>query len=282
MYLKYVLLFGVFGLSLLSHTHANTPAIPITIIDLNKAYTPTTDDFVKHLAQQDYVILGEYHDSKAQHDFANWLLTTLHQKRPQGSLLLEMLTVSQQAKIDAIQDNPPLPTLKKSLDWQKSWDWGLYGQLVAQPFANNYKLVATNLDKSEVKTLMQGAVPLNGVLSTTPAIKHKIATLIKKNHGMTDTPSPEDEKILGNMVEIQQFRDRRMAQKLLSANKPALLLTGNYHADKTMGVPVHLTDLVNHTTPKPTLQGVVVMMVDKAEQATNIDMTQTDFVVVME
>ena len=45
------------------------------------------------------------------------------------------------------------------------------------------------------------------------------------------------------MLAVQQQRDRRMAERLLAAPTPALLLAGAFHVRKDLGVPLHLKDL---------------------------------------
>ncbi|OPH38640.1 ChaN family lipoprotein [Moraxella equi] len=266
-FLIFCALYGAgFGLTNAHATHdlinlsSKTSTVLTTGQIFDKANRPIPyATFVQRLAGADYVILGEYHDSVSQHHLADQLLQDLHRQRPQGSLLLEMLTVDQQVAIDKARQNPPsFKKLPKALGWQKSWDWALYGQIVAQPFEFGYPLIATNLTKSEVKTLMQGAEPLKGYLSTNDDIKAILKTRILKAHGFDKAGLDKaDEKIVDNMVTIQQFRDRRMAEKILSSPKPTLLLTGNYHAEQGVGIPMHLIDLQHGKTP---LTGIVVLM----------------------
>ncbi|WP_338206311.1 ChaN family lipoprotein, partial [Parageobacillus thermoglucosidasius] len=51
------------------------------------------------------------------------------------------------------------------------------------------------------------------------------------------------ESQLPAMLAVQQQRDRQMAEQLLKAPQPALLLAGAYHVRKDLGVPLHLVDL---------------------------------------
>ncbi|WP_230657423.1 ChaN family lipoprotein [Psychrobacter sp. I-STPA10] len=243
------------------------------IIDLANQKTITAQQFVQQLALQDYVILGEYHDSKAQHQLAYWLLAALDKQRPQGSLLLEMLTVAQQPLVDDVAQNHAvtLAELNKSLQWQPAWDWGLYGNIVQHPINHGYDLVATNLSKSEVSALLQNTQPVQSIsanASTTEEIKSTIRNSIMANHHL-DSASDEDMAMINRMVEIQQHRDRRMAEKILGAATPSLLLTGNFHAQKSVGVPVHLSDLQYEQPHKK--QGVVVMMVADIDDLTTKD-----------
>ena len=52
---------------------------------------------------------------------------------------------------------------------------------------------------------------------------------------------PEDQ--LPAMLAVQQRRDRRMADALRKAPRPAMLLAGAYHVRRDLGVPLHLADL---------------------------------------
>lgn len=287
MMLKYFgLCLSVVGLTACAGNLPNTvqPTMGTTIhapattsFDIRHAHTNAPiayPDFLATLAKADYIILGEYHDSTPQHRLASQLLQDLHKERPQGSLLLEMLTIDQQPAIDKAYSSPQtVDKLPKALNWQRSWDWNLYGQIVAQPFLLNYPLVATNLTKAEVKTLMQGAEPLKGYLSTSDTIKAVLKARILKAHGLDGGELDKaDARLVDNMVAIQQFRDRRMAEKLLSSPKPALLLTGNYHAQKSIGIPMHLADL---QYGKPPLTGVVVLM---SKTQGEFEPTDADFI----
>lgn len=267
----------------IANDYQQTPIISNQIINLQTQQTISFHDFVKQLAEYDNVILGEYHDRVNQHILATQLLDNLQKIRPQGSLLLEMLTVEQQDFVNQTQQNPPknLNKLATLLNWQKSWDWQLYGDIVKHPFLYNYPLIATNLTKTEVKILMQGAEPIKGYQSTKPLIKQHIFNTIIKNHDMkADELDESDKRLVNNMVEIQQFRDRRMAEKILSAPKPTLLLAGNYHAQKNIGVPIHLQDLTQDLAdndPKKFSKTAVVMMLSNTAELGEIDTAKADF-----
>lgn len=46
------------------------------------------------------MIVGEKHDNQYHHEIEYWLMTQLPNKRPQGAVLLEMLTPDQQNLVD--------------------------------------------------------------------------------------------------------------------------------------------------------------------------------------
>jgi uncharacterized iron-regulated protein len=71
------------------------------------------------------------------------------------------------------------------------------------------------------------------------------------------------------MLAVQQQRDRRMAERLLAAPTPSILLAGAWHARKDVGVPLHVVDL--GATEAPT----VLML---AEQGAEVTATMADYV----
>lgn len=223
------------------------------IIDLKTNEVLTPQQWVKRVSGVDHLLVGEKHDSLSHHQAQYWLLEQLQKQRPQGSLILEMLSVDQQPLVDKVQaefaKNPE--NLTARLMWKKSWNWDLYGDLVKYPFEHQYQLISSNLTQDEVKQILKGAEPLRGFVSTEKSVKEKIAQLILNNHHCS-TCSAEESHIQ-RMVEVQQFRDRRMAEKLLSAKKPNILLAGNHHIHRKYGVPVHLADLSPKTVFKTIL-----------------------------
>jgi uncharacterized iron-regulated protein len=71
------------------------------------------------------------------------------------------------------------------------------------------------------------------------------------------------------MLAVQQQRDRRMAERLLAAPAPSILLAGAWHARKDVGVPLHVVDLGATETP------TVLML---AEQGAEVTATMADYV----
>lgn len=52
----------------------------------------------------------------------------------------------------------------------------------------------------------------------------------------------ENKELLDKLVEIQQFKDRRMADILVHHVNKILLLAGNYHTSKRVGISLHIQD----------------------------------------
>ena len=199
----------------------------------------TPQELVQRLAQAPRVLIGEQHDNPDHHALQRWLLQSMAQYRPQGSLLLEMLEPAQQVKVDHVRSQDPLPPdLAQALDWRQGWDWRFYGPIVRDAFAQGDPVLAANLDRDEMKEIYRTRPELSGMRSNAPAVRESLLEEVREGHcGML----PESQ--LPSMLAVQQQRDRRMAQRLLAAPAPALLLAGGHHVRKDVGIPLHLADL---------------------------------------
>ena len=212
------------------------------IRELASGRTLTPQELVERLAAVPRVLVGEQHDNPDHHALQLWLLRQLAAQRPQGSLLMEMLNPDQQAKVDAAQaasraDQPPADPYQ-ALSWQANWDWGVYGALVTYALRQPYPLLSANLDRAQIMQIYQQRPMLSGEASTTQQVQATLLADIRESHcGML----PEAQ--MPAMLAVQQQRDRRMAERLLAAPTPALLLAGAFHVRKDLGVPLHLQDL---------------------------------------
>lgn len=259
--------------SLLLAACAQHPAPPSlassSIKDLHTGETLTPEQLLVRLAKQPRVIVGEKHDNPAHHQIEAWLVESLPAQRPQGSVLMEMLTPSQQPAVEStkrlMQAQPELSATKvaEQLKWQKSWDWSMYSQVVMPAIQAPYPLLAANLDRNEIIAFYQKPTFPAGANSADPLVREAIADTIKVSHQQNIEPEQ-----LHAMLAIQQQRDRRMAERLLAAPTPALLIVGGYHAKRNVGVPVHVRDL------QPKAQVTVLML---AEQGAEVDKRQADY-----
>ncbi|UJJ30473.1 ChaN family lipoprotein [Halopseudomonas maritima] len=189
---------------------------------------------VKRLATAPHVVVGEQHDNPDHHRLQLWLLQQLQAARPQQSLLLEMLQPAQQAAVAALQGRvlPDDKALQRQLEWQAGWDWAMYGPLVRWGLAVPAQLLAANLDRDSMMALYRAPQPLNE--RYTADARRQLSDTIEASHcGRIDAQQVQA------MLSIQQARDQAMAAALAGAPAPALLLAGNYHARRDLGVPLH-------------------------------------------
>lgn len=238
------------------------------ILDLRSGERITPQRLVERLARASRVVVGEQHDNPDHHALQLWLSRELAAQRPQGSVLLEMLSPSQQTRVDQVRGEtragrPPLDAIR-ALAWQPGWDWAMYGALVRYQLRQPYPLLAANLDREEIMRIYQQRPALQGQASTAAAVQQRLQRDIRESHcGLL----PESQ--VPAMLAVQQQRDRRMAEALLAAPRPSLLLAGAFHARKDLGVPLHLADLGAG-------QGNAVLML--AEVGRQVDASMADYV----
>ena len=243
-------------------TAAATPAAPASaqdvrqlgeIVDLRSGQRLSADQLLAQLAAAPRVIVGEQHDQLSHHQIEQWLLQQLQDQRPQGSVLLEMLNPDQQAKVDKVkpwlQTDPVVRPehVAELLAWQPGWKWAQYGDLVMTLMRAPYPVWSANLDRSEIKQMFVDKPTVQGKhsnLANDGKVHAKLKDIIRVMHD-----NQIDEPRLAAMLSVQQQRDRRMAERLLAAPVPAVLIAGAYHAHKDLGVPLHVQDLTGGPAP---------------------------------
>ncbi|BBP57295.1 hypothetical protein PHLH4_08850 [Pseudomonas sp. St316] len=241
------------------------PPLDGRIRDLHNSQAMTPQALAERLAKAPRVVVGERHDNPDHHALQLWLLQALAGQRAQGSLLLEMLTPTQQPRVDSVRQLPALPKdLPGALDWSPGWDWSLYGPVVEFALAQRSPLLAANLDAAEIQRFYRQAPGLMGTRSNAATVKDELLEQIRESHcGLL----PESQ--MPAMLAVQQQRDRRMAERLLQAPTPALLFAGAWHARKDVGVPLHALDLGASEAP------IVLML---AEEGSEVTSSMADYV----
>jgi uncharacterized iron-regulated protein len=223
------------------------------IVDLRSGQRLTAGQLLARLAAAPRVIVGEQHDQLSHHQIEQWLLQQLQGQRPQGSVLLEMLNPDQQAKVDKVkpwlQTDPVVRPehVAELLAWQPGWKWSQYGDLVMTVMRAPYPVWSANLDRSEIKQMFIDKPAVQGKhsnLANDGKVHDKLKDIIRVMHD-----NQIDEPRLAAMLSVQQQRDRRMAERLLAAPAPAVLIAGAYHAHKDLGVPLHVQDLTGGPAP---------------------------------
>jgi uncharacterized iron-regulated protein len=259
-----ILLLAVLLLSACQHVLV-PPPVNGEIRDLQNGQVLTAQELLERLAKPSRLIVGEQHDNRDHHQLELWLLQSLGEQRPQGSLLLEMLTPDQQPRVDDVRHAPTPPSnLPTALAWQEGWDWALYGPIVRFALTQPYPLLAANLDNLDVRAVYAKPPALRGSRSNAASVKDELLAEISDSHcGLLPTSQ------MPAILAVQQQRDRRMAELLLAAPTPSLLFAGAYHARKDVGVPIHVLDLGQAQAP------TVLLL---AEQGAEVTAAMADYV----
>lgn len=211
------------------------------IVQLATGKPLTAVQLAESLASRPLVLLGEKHDNTDHHALQLWLLKALEQRRKQGSLVLEMLTSAQQPAVDRVRQQlasgKAVADLPAALDWNPGWDWQQYGALVEYAIAQSWALHAGNLDRGQLMSVYRKPPPLPAGPAGSKRVQQELADIILEAHC---GKLPESQ--VPAMVAVQQQRDRAMAQALLAAQRPGMLIAGSYHVRKDLGVPLHLQE----------------------------------------
>ncbi|AUH49566.1 iron-regulated protein [Chromobacterium sp. ATCC 53434] len=240
------------------------------IVETAGGGTLSPEQLLARLAPADMLLLGEKHDNRHHHRIEVWLARGLAASRPQGSALLEMLTPSQQPRVDEVkawlQGDPAVrpSRVQELVAWQAGWPWALYGELAMTLLRAPYPLLAANLDRDQMRAYYLSRERPQGRATRDPRAASRLEEVIRSEHG-----GKMDDGMMASMLAVQQQRDRRMAERLLAAPKPALLIAGAYHVRRDVGVPLHLADLA------PGRSAAVLVL---AEEGAGLGREQADYV----
>ncbi len=201
----------------------------------------------QEVGHADYLLLGEKHDNPDHHRLRQQFLAQL---QPDIALVsFEMLDHTRQAQLNLLSGvNPESTDIRKALDWDdEGWNWDFYGPLLSTLLQAGVAVRAANISQSDVMEAYSGALNQSAATVLTPAQLQVLEQEIDASHcGML--PASQ----FAAMVRVQQARDYQMTRSLLSdelgnAQVPQagvrVLVAGNYHVRKDLGVPKYLQAL---------------------------------------
>ncbi|WP_297844175.1 ChaN family lipoprotein [Pseudomonas sp.] len=155
------------------------------IRDLKSGEKLTAQQLAERLAQAPRVLVGEQHNNPDHHALELWIMQVLVDRRPQGSLFLEMLNPSQQSNVEKVKaaytltDPADIPA---ALGWQEDWDWALYGPVVRYALGQPYPLLSANLAGDEIAANRRMAQQL--LAAPAPALLFAGAHHVRKDVGV--------------------------------------------------------------------------------------------------
>lgn len=224
---------------------ACAPGLPIG------AATPAlgnTSAVLKGLLPADVVLLGEQHDAPQHQQRQREVLGALIAQRQAAALVIEM--AEQGGDTRQLPTSASEANARQALNWSASeaagWDWAVYGPLVMQAVRAGVPVWGGNLPRAQLRHTMQD-VSLDKRLPA-PALQIQ-QDQIREGHCQL---LPESQ--IAPMTRVQIARDRALAstaEAAMRAGQTVLLVAGNQHARRDLGVPVHLG---------PQLQARVVLM----------------------
>ncbi|WP_288093265.1 ChaN family lipoprotein [Thiomonas sp.] len=187
-------------------------------------------------------MLGEQHDHPDHHAVQAWIITALAQRGELAAVALEMADAGQ--RFDGPRDAPEA-VVRERLHWNDDgWPWKLYAAPVMAAVRAGVAVVGVNLPQDAMRPAMQQA---RWDASVPPAVRQRILDDVAESHcGLL--PASQ----LPAMARIQFARDDSMAAHSLALAQPGktvVLLTGSFHANRTLGIALHLAAHAAQTPP---------------------------------
>lgn len=204
----------------------------------------SVEELAAALASSRMVLLGEKHDNPDHHRLQQNILAYLLAGNRVSAVAFEMMDSEFDSRIGGLAGTEinSLDQLKDQLEWDDAgWDWTFYGPLIAVSLEAGVQIRAANISRAQVSEVY--GQPLDpevaGVLDG-PAIDRLNVEIDESHCGMLP-PSQ-----FPAMVRVQQARDHAMASSLAAPASPDranVLIAGNYHVRRDLGVPQYLAAL---------------------------------------
>ena len=211
----------------------------------------TVAQLQQELDRKGFLLLGEKHDNPDHHTLRRSLLQQMMAGGTLGTVSFEMLDSSQQALVDNIDgaDMGSAEALQAHLQWDaEGWDWNFYGPVLTDLLGAGVPVRAANISREEMMAIYGGELDASIANVMNAQQMERLNLDIDESHcGML--PASQ----FPAMVRVQQSRDASMASSLSKA-APAgqrVLIAGNYHVRRDLGVSNYLTAGIAGATAVP-------------------------------
>jgi uncharacterized iron-regulated protein len=177
------------------------------------------------------VLLGEVHDNAAQHALRAQALRKLVESGARPAIAFEQFDRDAQDAIERARRERPRDAdyLIAQAKGAPTWRWDLYKPYIALAFEYDLPIVAANLGRADAMKTATGSSPPDAPATLLRAQEEAV----RKGH--CDLLPPD---AIPGMAYAQIARDRTLAQAILPyASRGVVLLTGNGHVRKDIGVP---------------------------------------------
>jgi uncharacterized iron-regulated protein len=207
------------------------------------------DDLVERVGRAPFAILGELHDNSDHHRIQLRLLESIVAGGRKPALAMEQLDRENQPAIDAYLAGSALDAdglADAGKLSRKGWMWDDYRPLVAFALKVGLPIVAANLSRADARAVGVEGFPFLG-----PGSESRLALARTWGAAQEDASRRElvslhcgddpGEARLTQMIRAQRARDALLADALLAhRGRGGVVITGNAHASRSMGVPRYL------------------------------------------
>src|SRR5512137_1791108 len=205
------------------------------------------------LARRPGVLLGEVHDNVAQHRIRAAALRRLLEQGARPALAFEQFDRERQVDLDRARTEavPPGSTLaahviERARTPKDTWDWARYQPFVELALQYDLPIIAANLSRSAAARVSReglAAVFDDGELRRL-GLDRVSASLQRTHEAIVHDAHCRllPESALPGLARAQIARDAVLADALRPyLGRGVVLLTGNGHARRDIGVPHHLS-----------------------------------------
>lgn len=204
---------------------------------------PAASAQVNQLPAVPLLLLGEQHDAPEHQALQRETVVLLSQRGHLAAVVMEML--EQGRSTTGLPRSASEAEVRQALQWSgeanSGWPWAVYGPVVMAAVGAGVPVIGGNLPRASMRAAM-GNSTLDQRLS--PAALAQQQESIREGHcGLL----PEGQ--IAPMTRIQIARDLALAEAALAAMQPGqtvLLVAGNGHVRRDLGVPQHLPAQLNH------------------------------------
>jgi uncharacterized iron-regulated protein len=243
-----------------------SPALLVAVSLGGCGALPTTSADLQGLLPTPLLLVGELHDAPEHQALQRDTVRQLAARGELAAVVLEM--VEQGRATTGLPPDTSEAQVRQALDWMAdrntgAWPWQVYGPVVMSAVRAGAPVLGGNLPRAQMRPSM-GDTALDETLPAAALQRQRAA--IRDGH--CDL-LPEAQ--VAPMTRIQLARDRAMAQTAMSALRPGrtvLLIAGNGHVQRDLGVPRHL--------PPDQAHRVVMALARDVSSSANTDPTQVD------
>jgi uncharacterized iron-regulated protein len=189
------------------------------------------------------LLLGEQHDNPSHQALQRATVQTLAGQGRLAALVLEM--ADQGGSTRGLPAQASEAEVRAALRWgdeaQGGWPWAVYGPVVMAAVAAGVPVLGGNLPRAEMRAVM--ADERWDQRLPAAALAEQQAQMQQGHCGLLP------ERQIRPMARIQIARDQRLSEVAASALQPGqtvLLVAGNGHVRRDLGVPLHLPSGQDH------------------------------------
>lgn len=201
-----------------------------------------------------YVLLGEVHDNPEHHRARRTIVEAMVKDGARPAIIMEQFDVINQRGIDDARSKESVEAAAvRDAGKLTGWTWSFYEPFVSIALSNNLPLLAGNLSRrdafnvaSKGATGALGEERVRALGIDRPLVPELHARLLRILDDGHCGKAPE--KYVAGMVDAQRARDAVMAEVLARQPGPAILIAGNGHVRRDLGVPLYLSRMAPGAT----------------------------------